>query len=71
MSGILPSASLTVSIASMASMVAEGWAKEEKEKEDRKREKMTESQRGDEVQRKREEKENEVKAETCFCVDMC
>lgn len=32
MSGILPSASLTVSIASMASMVAEGWSKEEKER---------------------------------------
>lgn len=34
-------------------------------KEDRKREKMTESEREDGVQRKEEEKENEVKAETC------
>lgn len=39
MSGILPSASLTVSMASMASMVAEGWLeKEEEGEEDRKRE---------------------------------
>ncbi len=33
MSGILPSASLTVSMASMASMVAEGWAEREEEEE--------------------------------------
>ena len=31
MSGILPSSSLTVSMASMASMVAEGWAERREE----------------------------------------
>lgn len=35
MSGILPSASLTVSMASMASMVAEGWAEREEEEEEK------------------------------------
>lgn len=41
MSGILPSASLTVSMASMASMVAEGWARE------------TERERGGSTERER------------------
>lgn len=71
MSEILPSASLTVSMASMASMVAEEWAeRREERKEDRKREKMTESERENEVQRKKkeeEEKKKGVKTETCFC----
>lgn len=42
-----------------------------REREDQKREKMTESERGDEVQRKKEEKKKGVKAETCFCADTC
>lgn len=71
MSEILPSASLTVSMASMASMVAEEWAeRREERKEDRRREKRTESERENEVQRKKKEEEKKkkgVKTETCFC----